>query len=72
MYNYTLDHSINTLPSGTPFKVKDLDKPYWHSFTDTDKRLLGKEFFKDVNNTVYPNVKFVRKNSANCAIYKKI
>ncbi|MBU3206974.1 single-stranded DNA-binding protein [Clostridium algidicarnis] len=34
--------------------------------------MLGKEFFKDVNNTVYTNVKFVRKNSANCAIYKKI
>ena len=72
MYNHTLNLSINALANGTHFKVKDLDNLYWNTFSNTDKRMLGKEFFKDVNNSIYTNLVFVRKNSANCAIYRKV
>lgn len=72
MYNYTLDYAIKSLPIGTYFKVKDIDKTYWNSFSDTDKRMLGKEFFKDVTNSIYSNAVFINKNASKNAIYKKI
>ena len=60
---------VNNLPS-QEFNIPSLySKKEWESFTKGSRLTVGKQFYKYSLTT--SDIKFLRKNSANLAIYKK-
>lgn len=60
---------VNKLPDGE-FNIPGLfTEQEWNEFTKGSRLTVGKQFFKEV--ATLTNVKFLRKNSANLAIYQK-
>ena len=58
---------------GDRVTLADLLGDDWNTVgNDTAKRQLGKQFFGEVRDGLFPNLRFVRRNSANHAVYERI
>ncbi len=67
-----IQNAINELPVGEEAKLRDLLRDEWDNIgDDVAKRQLGKEFHQEVLDEKFENVRFVRTNSANHAIYAR-
>ena len=67
-----IQNEIGELAAGEEAKLADLLGEEWDAVgDDTTKRQLGKEFFQEVRGGEFQNVRFVRTDSANHAIYAR-
>lgn len=67
-----IERAIDQLLVATEVKLADLLGDQWEDVgDDTAKRNLGKEFLQAVQAGTFENLAFVRKDSANHAIYAK-
>ena len=61
---------IGNLAEGDEVRLADLFGDEWEAVgDDTAKREMGKQFLDEVQCGLFPNLRFVRKDSANHAIY---
>ena len=68
-----IQNAINELAVGDGVKLADLLGDEWDVVgDDTAKRQLGKEFNREVQSGQFANLRFVRTDSANHAIYARI
>lgn len=67
---------VNSLVCGKTFSIPELfSKVDWNSFEKGSRPSTGRIFYKrvnDKNDLLSQSVKFIKKNSANLAIYEKI
>jgi len=72
----TVETKINSLECGKTFSIPSLfSKADWDNFEKGSRPSVGRLFYKkviDVNDSLSKSVKFLKKNSANLAIYEKI
>lgn len=67
-----IQNVIGDLAVGEEAKLADLFGDLWDAVgDDTAKRQLGKEFFQEVGDGQFEDVRFVRTDSANHAIYAR-
>ncbi|MHB8124608.1 MAG: DUF1413 domain-containing protein [Desulfitobacteriaceae bacterium] len=69
MFIRRLLNTTKSMETGKKFELKDILPELWPALHHPEKQDFGRRFFRDVNNGIFPSVKYVRKKPNNHAEY---
>ena len=70
MWRKRIFAATSAMPNGAQVELKQILAPFWSSLSYSKRKLLGKKFYWDVLDRVYPNIHFLKKKSDNHALYE--